>query len=323
MKTGYRNPPVWRSRLRTAWNICRQSGRRVAAASLLAVAAQAGAQGMSFESPLAAVDALLDAVGAADTAAIIRILGEKHRDLVDTPDKVDQRVTLQAFHHQAMQKLTLQARDDGAVELVIGDQDWPMPIPLVRDRDGWRFDTAQGREELLRRRIGMHELAAIEAVEAVIDAQLHYVAEDHDGDGALEFAQSFVSQPGSKNGLFWESDGAEPSGASPLSRFVADAEPYLQGRKPGDPFRGYYFRMLTRQGGAARGGDFGYVRDGNMVAGFGILAYPAEYGTTGIMSFIANHQGRIFERDLGEDTAAIAAAIDRFDPEEGWTEYID
>ena len=305
------------------WSDWRSRFGRIGGVLLLAMAAQAGAEGMQFESPLAATDALLGAAGNADIAAITRIFGDEYRDLVDNPDKVDQRVTLQEFHRRATRRLTLQARDDGAVELVIGDQDWPMPIPLVRDGDGWRFDTEQGREELLRRRIGMHELAAIETVEAVIDAQLHYSASDHDGDGVLEFAQAFVSRPGERDGLFWESVGDDPSAASPLSHFVADAEPYLQGRQPGDPFRGYYFRMLTRQGSTARGGAFEYVRDGSMVAGFGVLAYPAKYGTTGVMSFIANHQGRIFERDLGEDTATAAAAIDGFDPEEGWTEYDD
>lgn len=307
-------------RVRTTWSVC---VRRVVGVSLMAIASQTGAQVMSFQSPLAATDALLAAVDNVDTNTIIQIFGEEYRELVDAPDKVDQRVRLQAFHRQATRRLTLQARDDGSVELVIGEDEWPMPIPLVRDGDRWRFDAAQGAEELLRRRIGMHELAAIETVEAVIDAQLHYIAEDHDGDGVLEFAQAFVSQPGRRDGLFWESPEDDPSTASPLSRFVADAEPYLKGRKPGDPFRGYNFRMLKRQGNAARGGAFEYVRDDSMVAGFGVLAYPAEYGVSGITSFIANHQGRIFERDLGDDTATLAAAIDGFNPEQGWVEYID
>lgn len=289
----------------------------------LAVSGHAAADGMRFESPLQAADALLNAVAAADTEAIVGIFGDAHRDLIDQADQADQRATLQAFHRQASHRLTLQTRADGAVELVLGDNEWPMPIPLTRDGDGWRFDTAQGREELLRRRIGMHELAAVEAIEAVIDAQLHYIAADHDADGVLEFAQAFVSRPGQRDGLFWESTDDDPSAASPLSRFVADAEPYLRGRQPGDPFRGYHFRMLTRQGSAARGGEFAYVRDGSMVSGFGILAYPAAYGSTGVMSFIANHQGRIFERDLGQDTADAAAAIDGFDPVDGWMEYVD
>ena len=309
--------------MRLARSVWRERIIRAGGVLLIAIVTQVEAKGMQFASPLAAADALIAAVAKADTVAIIGIFGEEHRDLVDYSDQAALRVKLREFHDQAMHRLTLQARDDGAVELVIGSQDWPMPIPLVRDGDGWRFDTQQGREELLRRRIGMNELAAIEAVEAVIDAQLHYATLDADGDGAREFAQSFVSQPGSRDGLYWEPADGDSAAVSPLSRFVVDAEPYLQGRKPGDPFRGYHFRMLTRQGSAARGGAFDYVRDGSMVAGFGVLAYPAKYGVTGVMSFIANHQGRIFERDLGEDTAAEAAAIDGFNPEEGWVEYVD
>ena len=292
--------------------------RRAIIATSLLVTAQVYAAGALFDTPLAAADALLAAVGNDDTEAIVRIFGEEHRDLVDTPDKPGQRATRQAFYQHASQKLTLHRHADDSVWLVIGEDDWPMPIPLVRSGAGWRFDTNEGEQELLRRRIGMNELAAIEAVEAVIDAQLQYAAADPDGDGVREFAQAFVSQVGQKDGLYWKTGAKDVADDSPLSRFVADAEPYLEGRSPADPFRGYYFRILKRQGDAAPGGAFDYLRGGHMVAGFGVLAYPADYGITGIMSFIANHQGHIYERDLGEETLTAAAAIDSFNPEAGW-----
>lgn len=275
--------------------------------------------GKWFSSPLAAADALLVALREEDEEALIAIFGEAYRDVIDTPDEATERVFRKKFLALAGQKLIFEKREDKRVVMLIGPDDWPMPIPLVRRDQGWVFDTAEGEQELLRRRIGMNELAALEAVDAVIDAQLRYAATDANGNGVRDFAQVFVSQPGRKDGLYWEQDPDDGStGVSPLSQFVSGAEPYLKGRRPGDPFRGYYFRILTRQSKAARGGASEYLRGPHMVGGFAVVAYPARYQVTGIMTFIANHEGRIYEQDLGAKTEELGAAMISFDPDSTW-----
>ena len=290
----------------------------------LTQATAADASGKVFSSPLMAADALLTALQKEDEESLIAIFGESYRHIIDTPDKAMERVTRQEFQALARQKLTFLAEGKNRMQLLIGPEDWPMPIPLVRSNSNWVFATAKGEQEILKRRIGMNELAAIETIDAVIDAQLRYAALDANDNGVLDFAQAFVSQPGERDGLYWEPAADEgSSGTSPLSQFVADAEPYLRGRRPGDPFRGYYFRILKRQGNAARGGASDYIRGSAMVGGFAVVAYPARYEVTGIMSFIANHEGRIYERDLGDKTGDIGATMSSFNPDASWRPVVD
>src|SRR6185369_9031115 len=226
--------------------------------------------------------------------------------------------------------LQLRADDAKTRVMVIGKNAWPMPIPIVQDDKGWHFDTATGIQEILARRIGADELAAIDVLHTYVDAQMAYASEDHDGSQVLKYAQRIISSPGKKDGLYWPAKEGEEQ--SPFGPFVAELPSYLQQRdlqkdaqkkeKEREPYMGYYFRILTRQGENAPGGRYDYIINGNMIAGFGMVAVPAEYGDTGIMTFVVNHQGKIFQKDLGDDTPVAAAAIQDYNPDESW-ELVD
>ena len=206
----------------------------------------------------------------------------------------------------------VQARQEA--QLVLGKEEWPFPMPLVRGEDGrWSFDTEEGLEVIVDRRIGRNELAAIAIAHAYVDAQIEYALEDHDGDEVLEYAQRLASSDGQHDGLYWESAPGEAE--SPLGPLVAGAEQYLDTVQPGDPIRGYRFRILTRQGPNPPGGAYEYVLDGDMIAGFALVAAPAEHGNTGIMTFVVNHTGRVYQKDLGAESAK----VDAYDPDASWT----
>ena len=204
--------------------------------------------------------------------------------------------------------------------LVIGDEAWPVPIPLVRTGDRWRFATEEGADEIVNRRIGGNERNAIYVLRAYIDAQRAYAARDRDGDGVLQYAQKLASAPGKRDGLFWPADTAKGEEASPFGPLVAESSAYVKGHVAGDPYRGYHFRILTRQGKNAPGGAYSYVINGRMIAGFAMVAYPAVHGATGVMTFIVSHNGKVFEKDLGKDSAAIGAKMAAFDLGAGWKE---
>ena len=200
--------------------------------------------------------------------------------------------------------------------LIIGSEEWPLPFPLVREKRRWRFDTEAGIEEVVNRRVGRNELGAIRNCHAAIDAQVEYASADRDGDEVLEYAQVIISTEGKKDGLYWEAaDGEE---ASPFGPFIADAKGYLEGRDPGDPFRGYFYKVITRQGTNAPGGRYDYIINGNMIAGFGLIAFPADHGNSGVMTFMCNHQGKVYETDFGPDSDLIAAGIDEYNPDASW-----
>ena len=206
---------------------------------------------------------------------------------------------------------------DQKAVLVIGDQDWPFPIPIVRKDDSWRFDTAAGRDEILYRRIGRNERAAIQASLAYVDAQNDYAAITRASTGTAAYAQRIVSQTGKKDGLYWPTEPGESP--SPLGELVAGAtrEGYRVGGERA-PFHGYYYKILTRQGSAAPGGAYDYVVRGKMIGGFALVAYPAVYRQSGVMTFLVNHEGTVFEKDLGPRTAQIAEHIDSFNPDDTW-----
>jgi hypothetical protein len=191
-------------------------------------------------------------------------------------------------------------------------------VPLVQKNGAWRFDTEAGIEEILNRQIGEHELEAIALLRAYVDAQVEYASEDRDGDRVLEYAQRLLSPSGTKEGLYWPDDGGEPS---PFGEFVAraSAAPYAGQAKLGDPYRGYYYYVLAKQGPNPPGGAYGYVINGNMIAGFALLAFPAEYGKSGVMTFLVSHQGVVYQKDLGEKTRDLARAIQAYDPDASWT----
>lgn len=276
--------------------------------------------GASFESPDAAVTALVEAARAENQSEMKRILGSEADQVLSSGDEVDDRQTRQQFIASFDEKHALQANPDGSMTLEVGATQWPMPIPLVKDDKGaWRFDTEAGLDEMLSRRIGRNELDAMQVCLAIVDAQREYARMDADGNGMLSYAQKFVSDPGKRNGLYWPSDeGQPPSPLGPLAA-QASAEGYMTGstNRP-RPFHGYYYRILTSQGPSASGGARDYMVKGRLFGGFGVVAWPAEYGNSGLKTFIVNHEGVVYEKDLGEETDRAARAMKSFDPGEGW-----
>ena len=273
----------------------------------------------AFASPTEAVDAMVDAVKSGDAVRMRAILGPGGGKLINSGDDVAdaQRHKEFAVNYETAHKI--KAEGDARAILLIGKDEWPMPIPLVKHSDGWRFDTRQGSEEILKRRIGKNELSAIEVVRAIVDAQREYVAKDQDQNGLLEYAPKFVSAPGKRDGLYWEAAGSEPQ--SPLGPLIAAAatDGYTRtAALPLDPYHGYYYRILTRQGKDAPGGAYDYIVKGKMIGGFAVVAYPARYGASGITTFIVNHDGVVYEKDLGKSTTVLAAKMTAFDPDASW-----
>ena len=293
--------------------------RRLALALMVAVPlAAAAAPQETFATPEAAVDALMAALEADSDPAMVAIFGEEHKDLVLTSDRAASSAT-RAKILAAMQTLrVLQEPSEDRRVLLIGDEAWPMPIPIVRAGDRWRFATEEGKDELVNRRIGGNERNAIYVLRAYIDAQRAYAARDRDGDGVLQYAQKLASAPGKHDGLYWPADAPKGEEESPFGPLIAESAAYLKGHTAGDAYRGYHFRILTRQGKSAPGGAYNYVINGRMIAGFAMVAYPADYGTSGVMTFIVSHNGNVYEKDLGKDSTAIDAKMSAFDPGAGW-----
>jgi hypothetical protein len=275
------------------------------------------AEAAMFATPEAALSAFADALNGRDDQGLLALLGPEHRHELLGGDPAAVRQGLVLLRAAAAQDLRLVAEGPDRMTVILGRQAWPMPIPLVRDERGWRFDTAAGLEEIVDRRIGRNELAAIELARVYGDAQEAYASEDRDGDEVLEYAQALASTPGQRDGLFWQpgNDGEE----SPLAAFAARAAEYLGYREEGEPYRGYHFRILTKQGPNPPGGAYDYVINGNMIAGFALVAWPADHGNSGVMTFVLSHQGKLYEKDLGPDTASLAEAITRYDPDASWT----
>jgi hypothetical protein len=295
--------------------------RRLSLVLLLALPlAASAAEQKTFATPDEAVDALVAALKADDDAALLAIFGDKHRTLIVSSDRAAASAN-RAKAVAAMQTYRLleeQGKDRRV--LLIGDQAWPLPIPLVRVGERWRFASEEGVDELVNRRIGANERSAIAVVRAYLDAQKVYAARDRNGDGVLQYAQRLGSTPGKHDGLYWPADASKGEEASPFGPLVAESAAYLKGHQAGDAYRGYHFRVLTRQGKSASGGAYSYVINGRMIAGFAMVAYPAQYGESGVMTFIVSHNGKVFEKDLGKNSAAIGAKLTAFDPGAGWKE---
>jgi len=288
----------------------------VAAAPLAvpAFAQQAGEQ--TFPSPQAAGQALVDATSKNDTAALMKIFGPQGGDIVQSGDAANDTEARAEFTARAREKLNYEIDSDGDRAVVIaGNQDWPFPVPLLRNKAGqWYFDTLRGRTEIVARRIGRDELAAIDVCRAYVEAQMEYSSRDRDANGVLEYAQKIVSSPGKKDGLYFE---GEPENLVPKAFADAAAAMFAEGKKP-VPYHGYYFHILKAQGPDAQGGSRNYVVKGQMIGGFAMLAYPAEYGESGIKSFIVNHAGVVYEKDLGATTGTVAPTVTRFNPDKSW-----
>jgi len=282
--------------------------------------ASVAAEQKTFATPEAAVDALLAALKANDEAALLAIFGDQHRNLVNTGDPAHDAAVRAEAAAQLAAFRALDERGNDRRVLLMGAQAWPLPIPLVRVGSAWRFATEEGIEEILNRRIGNNERNAIHVLRAYLDAQRQYAQRDRNGDGVLQYAMKLASAQGKQDGLYWPADAAKGEEQSPFGPLIAESAAYLAGHKKGDPYRGYHFRILTRQGKSAPGGAYSYVINGRMIAGFAMVAYPDEYGESGVMSFIVSHNGKIYEKDLGKNTTDIGAKMTTFDPGAGWKE---
>ncbi len=273
-----------------------------------------------FQTPDDAAKALLEAARSDARGQIIALFGSHDADLLSSGDDIEDKNNRSNFVTLAQEKMVVEKTGADRAIVHVGNTDWPFPIPLVKKGDSWQFDAEQGRQEILNRRIGRNELSTLGAIRGYVEAQFDYANTDRDGDGVSEYSQKLQSEPGKFDGLFWEPEEGQPQ--SPLGPLIAEAraEGYkVKGatEKP-SPYHGYYYRILTRQGGNVPGGKYDYVINGNMIAGFALVAFPAHYGSSGIMTFAVNHQGKIFQKDLGPKTAEIVEKMKEYNPDSSW-----
>lgn len=276
----------------------------------------------TFHAPDEAASALVKAAKASDVNSLVTVLGPGGKDIISSGDAVADVAIRKKFVATYETKHQIAMEGDNKAIMVMGQQGYPFPIPLVRKDGQWRFDTAAGRKEILFRRIGRNEIDVVQVCLAYVDAQNEYAEKDRTGSGVKTYAQYIVSHPGRKDGLYWPTgQGEEPS---PLGEFAADAA--SQGYRVGggrSPYHGYYFKILTKQGVEAPGGELEYIVRGKMVGGFALIAYPAEYRNSGVMTFIVSHAGVVFQKDLGPDTAKLAERITEFNPNKTWQKVSD
>jgi hypothetical protein len=272
-----------------------------------------------FASPDDAGNALLAAAKSGDQNALLAIFGPNSKELISSGDPVQEKNAVAAFVAGYGVMHRWRKLKDGTQILLVGADNFPFPIPLKKNGDGkWFFDTAAGKEEVLNRRIGRNELAIIEVCRAVADAQAEYFSQPHDGEKAKQYAVKFISDPGKQNGLYWNSpDGQPASPLGPLAAFAAD-EGYSLKPDAHRPFNGYYFHLLTGQTDKAPGGAKNYIVNGKMTGGFAFVAYPAEYGNSGVMTFMINQDGVLLQKDLGKTTTQTVTAMTQFDPDPSW-----
>ena len=321
-----RNTPMdtMRSRIRS---LQRQGVALLACAFTSLVSAQAAEEGTQarFASPDQALGALQEAAQAEDTNVLQKLFGPAFSE-ISNPDEVQRANQLKGFAKHLAEFTELSTQTDQRVVIRLGSKHWPFPIPLVMTNGQWVFDTPAGKEEILNRRIGHNELSALEVCHAYVQAQRDYAEKDRAGNGVMEYAQRLRSKTGMKDGLYWETQpGEDPSPFGPLVARAQD-EGYQKRwghRNPGEPkgcmpFHGYIFRVLKQQGRNAPGGKIDYVINGHMVAGFGLLAYPVEWGNSGIMTFVVNQQGTVYQKNLGARTAELATRIDEYNPDATW-----
>jgi Protein of unknown function (DUF2950) len=298
------------------------SGPGLALLALTLPVCASAADEQSFASPQDAVNALVTAAQNNDTNAIHLIFGPVGHELI-SPDVVQATEDFKMFVQRLTEKTQLITTSDSNATLELGVDGWPFPIPLVKQGGQWHFDTAAGKDEILARRIGRDEMGAIDVCHAYVEAQREYASQDRIGDGVLAYAQSLRSTPGTRDGLFWPTNqpGEE---LSPLGPLIAQArvEGYQSTAKMLNdeqaPYHGYYFKILTSQGKQAPGGKYNYIINGRMIAGFALVAWPSEWGDTGVMTFIVNQQGKVYQKNLGPKTVKIAKAITTYDPDDTW-----
>jgi len=297
-----------------------QQAAQPSAATATAPAATAGAQ--TFDTPEQAADAFIAAADKFDVAALARILGPGQEDLVTSGDGVQDRKRAAEFAAHAREKkaVRIDPKDPNHGTLIVGKEDWPAPIPMVKHDGKWSFDAAAGRDELLRRRIGGNELDAIQICHGFVEAQYDYAFQKRDGYEVNQFAQRVISTPGKHDGLAWRN--ADGTLGGPIGERIADAieEGYTT---KSQPYHGYYFKVLKGQGPAAPHGAMDFVVKGVMIGGFALVAAPAEYGSSGIKTFIVSHSGVVYEKDLGPNTLEEFKKMQRFNPDKTWTQVKD
>ena len=287
------------------------------AAIVVVASASAALAQQDYKTPEDAVAALLDAAKSGDEKAALTVFGPDGIDIISSGDPVNDANQRQKFVAAYDAKHQIELKGTTHATLILGEKDWPFPVPLIKTKHGWEFDTDEGLQEILARRIGHNELATIQVCLAYVDAQDEYADKDRTGAGAGVYAQRFISETGKKDGLYWPAAQGEPE--SPLGDLFAKAT--SEGYKAGEgrtPYRGYYYKILTKQGPHAPGGALDYVVNGKMIGGFALVAYPAEYRNSGVMTFIVSHSGKVFQKDLGPDTADTAEKITAYDPGPGW-----
>lgn len=288
---------------------------RIAALSAPAAAAERKA----FETPEQAVAALVRGARTGNTQALLAILGPRSRKLLSSGDKVADAQARRKFVAAYDEANRIDNDGDDRRILIVGRDDWPFPFPIVKRGKAWEFDATAGAEEILDRRIGANELDAIEVCRAYVDAQREYAEKDRNNDGFIEYAQKFLSGDGRHDGLYWPAAPGEEE--SPLGPLMVRAQAQGYTTKPSAsrrPYHGYFYRILKGQGEAAQGGAYDYVVNGHMIGGFALVAFPAQYGVSGVMTFIVNQDGVVYQKDLGPDTAAIAEKLMLFDPDPSW-----
>jgi hypothetical protein len=292
----------------------------VSLACSFALVASAAPTGKKFKTPEQAVDAFIGAVRNYDLKALVKIFGKGSERLFETGDPVADQNIRTDFVQQYDIKHEIADKADGSKVLVVGTVAWPFTVPLVQSKGKWQFDTESGMEEIINRRIGRNELTAIQTCLAIGDAQRDYFRRDRDGDGIREYAQKFRSTPGMRDGLFWRPEPDEPP--SPLGELLAAAaaEGYTIASTS---YNGYQYRLLSAQGSSAPGGAYEYMARDNQIGGFAVIAFPAFYGDSGIMTFALSHSGVVYQRDLGEATPDEVLKITTFDPGNGWTKVPD
>lgn len=274
----------------------------------------------SFSSAEEAVRAAVAAAKNDDDKELLAIFGPQSKEALFSGDAVADKQRRAEFLAAYAERNRLVTEGENTI-LIVGKQDWPLPIPIVKKGDSWVFDTAKGKEEILNRRIGQNELFTIQSLLAVVDAQREYALKDRDRDGLLEYAQKFVSDPGKQNGLYWDAKQGEPeSPLGPIMTRLRSAGYQGKASATPAPYHGYFYRILTAQGKNAPGGAYSYLVKGRMIGGFAVVAYPAEYGNSGVMTFIVNHDGKVFQKDLGKNTSAVASAMKEYNPDKTWAE---
>ncbi len=305
--TSTANPNYWK-------DISIRPARLAAVLALTALLHAAPTNQSTFATSQEAAQALIAATENNDSAALLKLFGPDGKDIAESGDPADDKAHRAHFATLAHEKLEF-SKDPGDPSrtfLTVGNEDWPFPVPLVEKDGKWRFDCTRGRLEVLARRIGRNEMNALQVVRGFVEAQFEYAAEDRDKDGILEYAQKIVSTQGKQDGLYWGGATIVPQS------FAKAAESWAQPGQKREPYHGYYYKVLKAQGPDAEGGAFDYVVKGEMIGGFALVAWPAEYGVSGIRTFIVNHHGLVYEKDMGPNTGALARQMTRFNPDKSW-----